>query len=35
MSEMSLPTENDFDPCGGNLDAKWAWKNFGGLTIEQ
>ena len=31
---MSLPTEKDFDPWGGNLDAQWAWRNFGGLTLE-
>ena len=31
---MSLPTEKDFDPWGGNLDAKWAWRNFGGLALE-
>jgi hypothetical protein len=31
---MSLPTEKDFDPWRGNLDAQWAWRNFGGLTLE-
>ncbi len=30
----TLPTENDFDPWGGDLDAQLAWKNFGGLTID-
>ena len=29
-----LPTEEDFDPWCGDLDAQWAWKNFGGLTLE-
>ena len=31
---LGLPDERDFDPHGGFLDAQWAWKNFGGLTIE-
>jgi hypothetical protein len=30
-----LPTEKDFDPWGGDLDAQSAWKNFGGLDLEQ
>ncbi|SHI55768.1 hypothetical protein SAMN02745181_0382 [Rubritalea squalenifaciens DSM 18772] len=30
-----LPTEKDFDPCGGHLDAQCAWQNFGGLSLEQ
>src|SRR5436189_5968418 len=30
-----LPTEADFDPYGGNLDAHTAWKHFGGLSIPQ
>ncbi|XZE37124.1 hypothetical protein SH501x_002726 [Pirellulaceae bacterium SH501] len=30
----TLPTEVDFDPWGGDLDAQWAWKNFGGLTLD-
>ena len=30
-----LPTEHDFDPYGGCLDAMSAWRNFGGLSIEQ
>jgi len=29
-----LPTEHDFDPYGGDLDAQWAWKNFGGVSID-
>ena len=33
--ENSLPTERDFDPWSGDLDAQCAWRNFGGLTIEQ
>jgi hypothetical protein len=35
MQETSLPTEHDFDPFGGDLDAQVAWRNFGGLTLEQ
>ncbi|MCY2989927.1 MAG: hypothetical protein NTY19_18955 [Planctomycetota bacterium] len=31
----SLPTESDFDPHGGDLDAQCAWRNFGGLTVEK
>ena len=31
---MKLPTEEDFDPWGGGLDAQWAWTNFGGLTLD-
>jgi hypothetical protein len=31
----SLPTERDFDPWNGNLDAQSAWKNFGGLTLDE
>ncbi|MDM4015554.1 hypothetical protein [Roseiconus lacunae] len=31
----SLPTEQDFDPYGGDLDAQCAWINFGGLTLEE
>ena len=30
----SLPTEEDFDPWRGDLDAQWAWTNFGGLTLD-
>ena len=30
-----LPSETDFDPFGGDLDAQYAWKNFGGLTLKQ
>ena len=30
-----LPTEQHFDPYGGDLDAQCAWRNFGGLTIEE
>jgi hypothetical protein len=36
MNDSSrLPTEQHFDPYGGDLDAQWAWKNFGGLTLEE
>jgi hypothetical protein len=31
----NLPTEKDFDPWNGCLDAQSAWKNFGGLDLEQ
>jgi hypothetical protein len=31
----SLPTEHDFDPWGRNLDAQNAWRNFGGLTLDE
>jgi hypothetical protein len=34
MSE-SLPTESDFLEDHGCLDAQCAWKNFGGLTLDQ
>ena len=27
--------ESDFDPVGGDLDAQYAWKNFGELTLKQ
>jgi hypothetical protein len=30
-----LPTETDFDPYQGDLDAQCAWKNFGGLTLGE
>lgn len=30
-----LPTEHDFDPVGGDLDAQHAWRSFGGLTLEE
>ncbi len=30
-----LPTEADFDPSGGCLDAHAAWKHFGGLSLPQ
>ena len=29
------PSEADFDPFGGCLDAQRAWRNFGGLTLEE
>jgi hypothetical protein len=29
-----LPTEHDFDPYGGDLDAQWAWRNFGGVSLD-
>ena len=31
----SLPTESEFDPYLCDLDAQHAWKNFGGLTVDQ
>ena len=30
----ALPTKADFDPWG-DLDAQWAWRNFGGLTLDE
>jgi hypothetical protein len=30
-----LPTELDFDPLHGDLDAQCAWRNFGGLTLDE
>jgi len=30
-----LPTEKEFDPWNGCLDAQSAWKHFGGLDLEQ
>ena len=32
---IMLPTEKDFDPFEGNLDAQWAWKHFGGLSLDE
>ena len=29
------PSEADFDPFGGCLDGQSAWRNFGGLTLEE
>lgn len=29
----ALPTEPDFDPFGGDLDAQSAWRTFGGLSV--
>jgi len=31
----TLPSAKDFNPWGGDGDAMYAWKNFGGLTIEE
>ena len=30
-----LPTESDFDPFAGDLDAQCAWRNFGELSLKQ
>ena len=30
-----LPTEHDFDPFGGDLDAQAAWRHFGRLTLRE
>lgn len=35
MSDEKLPTERDFDPWNGCLDAQHAWQYFGGLTLEE
>ena len=32
-SSPPFPTEADFDPFGGCLDAQSAWRQFGGLSI--
>ncbi|MCA9013586.1 MAG: hypothetical protein KDB01_27735 [Planctomycetaceae bacterium] len=32
---FSLPTELDFDPFQCDLDAQRAWRNFGGLTLDE
>lgn len=31
----NLPSERDFDPYVGDLDAQCAWLNFGGLNLEE
>ena len=33
-SHDTLPSESDFDPFGGCLDAQHAWRQFGGLALE-
>ena len=30
-----LPNETDFDPYHGDLDAQCAWRNFGGLSLDE
>lgn len=30
-----LPTESDFNPFGNDLDAQYAWQNFGNLSLKQ
>lgn len=30
-----LPSRQDFDPYGGDLDAKAAWRNFRGLSLDE
>jgi hypothetical protein len=32
--KVALPTERDFDPFG-DLDARHAWRNFGGLSVSE
>jgi hypothetical protein len=34
-AKAPLPGATDFDPWSGNLDARHAWKNFGGLGLDQ
>jgi hypothetical protein len=34
-SREPLPSEQDFDPYGGNLDAQSAWRNFGSLSLDE
>ena len=31
---VPLPREADFDPFGSDLDAQSAWRNFGGLSLQ-
>ena len=33
--DAPLPSEHDFDPFVGDLDAQSAWRNFGGLSLVQ
>ena len=33
--DHQLPKKKDFDPWHGDLDARWAWDQFGGLSIDQ
>jgi len=33
--KSQLPTKSDFDPSDGDLDAQWAWDQFGGLDIDE
>lgn len=35
VADKPLPSEHDFDPFGGCLDAQSAWRHFGGLTRTQ
>ena len=32
---VPLPTEQDFDPHAGDLDAQSAWHHFGGLSVAE
>lgn len=34
VSREQLPSESDFDPYNGDLDARSAWSHFGGLSLE-
>lgn len=34
IPQTYLPSQKDFDPWGGNLDAQSAWQNFGGLDLD-
>ena len=34
-NNQNLPTEVDFDPYQGCLDCQHAWREFGGLSIEE
>ena len=33
--ESPLPTETDFDPFSGDLDAQHAWRVFGNLSLHE
>lgn len=32
---LVVPSERDFDPYGGDLDAQYAWREFGGLSLPE
>lgn len=34
QQNLPLPRHRDFDPYDGDLDCRWAWDQFGGMTLE-